>query len=67
MNLLDGTVSPDGRTFILSDGLTLPLEIPQPQWGPALDSRYSPGAYSADNLSAGCADEPANAGIIRRR
>ncbi|AJJ08780.1 sn-glycerol-3-phosphate import ATP-binding protein UgpC [Yersinia pseudotuberculosis] len=33
MNLLDGTVSPDGRTFILSDGLTLPLEIPQPQWG----------------------------------
>lgn len=35
--------------------------------GAALDSRYSPGAYSADNLSAGCADEPANAGIIRRR
>ena len=32
MNLLAGTVSPDGGAFILSDGLTLPLELPRPQW-----------------------------------
>ena len=32
MNLLAGTVSRDGRAFILADGMTLPLEVPRPQW-----------------------------------
>lgn len=32
MNLLAGTVSPDGRAFILAGGMTLPLEVPRPQW-----------------------------------
>ncbi|CNH97061.1 glycerol-3-phosphate transporter ATP-binding subunit [Yersinia thracica] len=32
MNLLAGTVSSDGHTFILADGMTLPLEVPRPQW-----------------------------------
>lgn len=32
MNLFGGTVSADGREFILSDGMRLPLETPRPQW-----------------------------------
>ncbi|CNL27352.1 sn-glycerol-3-phosphate import ATP-binding protein UgpC [Yersinia aldovae] len=32
MNLLAGTVSSDGHAFILADGMTLPLEVPRPQW-----------------------------------
>ncbi|QKJ02214.1 sn-glycerol-3-phosphate import ATP-binding protein UgpC [Yersinia mollaretii] len=32
MNLFDGTVSAEGRAFILSDGMRLPLETPRPQW-----------------------------------
>lgn len=32
MNLLAGTVSPDGCNFILSDGMALPLAVPRPQW-----------------------------------
>lgn len=32
MNLLAGTVSSDGHSFILADGMTLPLEVPRPQW-----------------------------------
>lgn len=33
MNLVAGTVSPDGSQFLLSDGLALPLGVPRPQWG----------------------------------
>ncbi|ATM88251.1 sn-glycerol-3-phosphate import ATP-binding protein UgpC [Yersinia enterocolitica] len=32
MNLFAGTVSTDGCAFILSDGMRLPLAVPQPQW-----------------------------------
>lgn len=32
MNLFAGTISSDGHAFILSDGMTLPLDVPQPQW-----------------------------------
>ncbi|CNJ15040.1 sn-glycerol-3-phosphate import ATP-binding protein UgpC [Yersinia mollaretii] len=32
MNLFGGTVSAEGREFILSDGMRLPLETPRPQW-----------------------------------
>lgn len=64
MNLLAGTVSPDGGAFILSDGPTLPLELPRPQWADRRLTGYPPGAYSAGNFGAGHCDATINAGVV---